>query len=141
MTAKILKILITLSDALTSIMHVIFQIYLLERENIGIYAKFLLTENILIAMFFLCLCVILILSKYNKTIILYNIVVWFFFILCILLLKPENTTLDILNLTFSFKQWIILLGIAYISLITNLAYLFLISSKGKSFYANNVHIK
>lgn len=120
---KILKILIILFNALTSIMHILFQIYLLSFVNIGAYTKFLLTENILIALVFFLMCTALIHSKFSIINIRYDTVMWLFFAGCVTILKPEHTTLDMINFTFPFKQWIILLGIALTATATNVIYL------------------
>lgn len=103
---KILKVLIILFNALTSIMHILFQIYLLSFVNIGAYTKFLLTENILIALVFFLMCTALIYSKFSITNICYDTAMWLFFTICVAILRPEHTTLDMINLTFPFKQWI-----------------------------------
>lgn len=120
---KILKVLIILFNALTSIMHILFQIYLLSFVNIGAYTKFLLTENILIALVFFLMCTALIYSKFSITNICYDTAMWLFFTICVAILRPEHTTLDMINLTFPFKQWIILLGIALTATVTNIFYL------------------
>ncbi len=122
---KILKIFITLFNALTSIMHVLFQVYILNHVDIGAYTKFLLTENILIALVFFLVCIELIYSKFDRRTIRCNIFIWFFFAGCISILKPEHTTLDMFNLTLPFRQWIILLAISFTAITTDILYLLL----------------
>lgn len=126
---KILKIFITLFNALTSIIHVLFQIYLLSSVNIGAYTKFLLTENVMIALVFFLMCTALIHSKFNIMNIYYNTLIWLFFMVCIIILKPEHTTLDMVKFTLPFKQWIILLAIALTSTAINVIYLLLYKTK------------
>ena len=122
---KLLKIFIALLNASTSIIHILFQVYLLNFVDIGIYTKFLLTENILIALAFFLVCTELICSKFSTKNICYNIIIWLFFAGCISVLKPEHTTLDMFSFTLPFKQWNILLGIAFTATTTDIIYLLL----------------
>lgn len=129
MIMKIVKKLIFLINAITSVIHIIFQFYLFTQRSIGIYQNFLLTENILIAFFFFLTCIQLLKSNFDKLYIKYNIYIWIFFSLCIFIFRPEHTTLAMTYFILPIPQWLVLLAISITSVAANSIYLFYTKNK------------
>ena len=101
-----IRIALFLINVVTAIMHVLFEIYI-YRNYWGEYKSFILVENLLIAFMFLVMAIVVYFSSHNKTYILYNLISWTVFEISVLLLKPEKTTLELLNCPPG-KQWICL---------------------------------
>ena len=88
-------------------MHFIFQIYYYNKLD-SVYSNFLLIENFLLAIVYILLCIIILRQKFNTFSISINILFWFIFNILLLIIQPEHTTLDAIDLSDIPIQWIIL---------------------------------